>query len=94
MISAARRSLVMVNDVRRAMSFAAFSLKPGEISDVVATEFGLHILKVVDRKPPSTVPYDQVSARIIEFLSTQKKQEHARQFIEAARKRAQIEVLV
>lgn len=77
-----------------AFSEAAFSLKPGEISDVVATEFGLHILKVVDRKPPSTVPYDQVSARIIEFLSTQKKQEHARQFIEAARKRAQIEVLV
>ena len=77
-----------------AFSEAAFSLKPGEISDVVTTEFGLHVLKVLDRKAPSTVPYEQVSGRIVEFLSAQKKQEHARQFIEEARKRAQIEVLV
>ena len=77
-----------------AFSEAAFSLKPGEISDVVTTDFGVHILKVVDRKAPSTVPYEQVSGRIVEFLSAQKKQDHARQFIEEARKRAQIEVLV
>jgi peptidyl-prolyl cis-trans isomerase C len=77
-----------------AFSQAAFSLKPGEISDIVTTDFGYHIVKVTDRKPAATVPYEQVSAQIVDFLSKQKKQDRASQFIDEARKRARIEVLV
>lgn len=77
-----------------AFSQAAFSLKPGEMSDVVTTEFGYHIIKVTDRKAAATVPYEQVSRQIVEFLSGRKKQERAAQFIDEAKKRARIEVLV
>jgi peptidyl-prolyl cis-trans isomerase C len=60
---------------------AAFKLKPGEISDVVTTQFGYHIIKVTDHKDASTVPLEQVSDRVKQFLSGQKKQEKADQFI-------------
>jgi peptidyl-prolyl cis-trans isomerase C len=77
-----------------AFSQVAFSLKPGEISDVVTTEFGYHIIKVTDKKAATTVPYEQASKQIVEFLSRQKKQERAGQFVDEVRKRARIEVLV
>jgi peptidyl-prolyl cis-trans isomerase C len=73
---------------------AAFAMKPGEISDIVTTQFGYHIIKVTDRRPASTVPFDQVSGRIKEFLTEQQKQQKADAFIQSLKQKAKIEVLV
>ena len=70
---------------------AVFSMMPGQISDIVTTQFGHHIIKVTDRKP---VPFEQVSARIKEFLTEQQKQQRAQTFIDSLKQKAKIEVLV
>jgi peptidyl-prolyl cis-trans isomerase C len=78
----------------QAFDQAAFSLKPNEISDVVTTEFGYHIIKVVDHKAAGTVPLEEVSENVKKFLSEQKKQETAQAFINSVKQKAKVEVLI
>ena len=43
---------------------AAFSLKPGEISDPVKTTYGYHILQVIKHQPAELKPFESVKAEI------------------------------
>lgn len=54
---------------------AAFALKPGEVSGIVMTQFGYHLIKVEEKKEAGTEPLEDVAARIREkMLNNRKKQ--------------------
>ena len=56
---------------------AAFGMKAGEISNLVKTAFGFHIIKVVDNQPDQTRPIAEVHAELEDQLKWQKAQAEA-----------------
>jgi peptidyl-prolyl cis-trans isomerase D len=56
---------------------AAFAMKNGEISDLVKTAFGFHIIKMVDNQPESTRPLAEVRTDIEDQLKWQRAQAEA-----------------
>ena len=73
---------------------AAFSLDVNKVSDVITTQFGYHILQVVEKQPAKLMVFDEVKERIQAGLSQQKCQESAREHIANLRKVAKVEVLL
>jgi peptidyl-prolyl cis-trans isomerase C len=77
-----------------AFEATVFRLKAGEISGVVETPFGFHIIKMHERRAPHTATLAEVSGQIKQFLEQQRREEKLETFIEQVREKSKIDILV
>ena len=69
----------------------AFSLEPGDISEVFPTQFGYHILKVFDKKPASVREFSEVEASVRNELMAEMRRLKMAEFLDELKDGATIE---
>jgi peptidyl-prolyl cis-trans isomerase C len=72
----------------------AFTMNVGDVSEVVKTRFGFHVIKLTDKKDGGITPLSEVSDSIEFFLKRAENGKRYAEFIEKIRSSANIEKLI
>ncbi|MFQ5673512.1 MAG: peptidylprolyl isomerase [Nitrospinales bacterium] len=70
----------------------AFKMKVGEISEVFRTQHGYQLLKVTGKKPGEISPFEKVKKRIEAIVKREKSTAKTREFVNALRQKAEVQV--
>ena len=72
---------------------AAFSLHTNQVSDIVTTQYGYHIIKLTEKIPAKKIELAKVSDRVKEDLISEAVQKQLPEYYQKLRKEADIQIL-
>lgn len=72
---------------------AAFSLQPGQVSDIIETQFGLHILKVEDKKLELPEDFEENKEQYRKQKLEERRNQAWQRYIQQLRESAKIEIV-
>ena len=67
-----------------------FSMEIDEISPVFATQWGMHLAKLIDRRPPEPIPFETVQDEIAERINAEKKDAKLNEYVAKLKEEADI----
>lgn len=71
---------------------ALLQLKVGEVSDIIRTEFGFHIIKLIDKKGGGPLPFEEVSERVKRDFMEAEMEKALKQFLKTLKEKSVIEI--
>ena len=78
----------------KAFEEKAFAMKKGEVSESVRTRFGLHIIKVIDKREERKKTFEEVKEQIEQSLKNKKFFQERRKLLEELQKNAKIDKML
>ena len=78
--------------VEKTFTDAVSKLKVGEISDIVETKFGFHVIKLTETKPGEYASFSDMKKSIQEHLFMEGARDRVSSYIASLRKKAEIEI--
>ncbi len=71
---------------------AAFALKPQEVSRIIETPRGYHLLKLVERKKTVSINFDEAKDRLRPYAHAEKQREYLENWLKKLEKKAKVKV--